>query len=92
MRSIAAKPLMAEDMAAEFRLPIVRIIEGSGGGGSVKTIETTGASNPPPAASAPTKGFWRMTANLAEVPGGRPGAGLVAGLGARHGWPPRTIR
>jgi acetyl-CoA carboxylase carboxyltransferase component len=33
--SIANKPLMAEDMAAEFRLPIVRSIEGSGGGGSV---------------------------------------------------------
>ena len=45
--SISNKPLMAEDMAAEFRLPIVRIIEGSGGGGSVKTIETKGASNLP---------------------------------------------
>ncbi|MBV9064538.1 MAG: methylmalonyl-CoA carboxyltransferase, partial [Methylobacteriaceae bacterium] len=40
--AIHAKPLMAEDMAHEFRLPIVRIIEGSGGGGSVKTIETKG--------------------------------------------------
>ena len=66
--SIAAKPLMAEDMAAEFRLPIVRIIEGSGGGGSVKTIETTGASNLPGGIGT-TQGFWRMTANLAEVPG-----------------------
>lgn len=37
--SISAKPLMAEEMAHDFRLPIVRIIEGSGGGGSVKTIE-----------------------------------------------------
>ncbi len=45
--SIAAKPLMAEDMACDFRLPIIRIIEGSGGGGSVKTIETKGASNRP---------------------------------------------
>lgn len=41
--TIREKPLMAEMMAAEFRLPIVRIIEGSGGGGSVKTIETTAA-------------------------------------------------
>ena len=38
---------MAEHMAREFRLPIIRIIEGSGGGGSVKTIETTGAANLP---------------------------------------------
>src|SRR5499427_6106026 len=45
--SIREKPLMAEMMAAEFRLPIVRIIEGSGGGGSVKTIEITGRANLP---------------------------------------------
>jgi hypothetical protein len=32
--SISAKPLMAEEMAEAFRLPIVRIIEGSGGGTS----------------------------------------------------------
>ena len=43
--SISAKPLMAEEMAHDFRLPIVRVIEGSGGGGSVKTIETKRAAN-----------------------------------------------
>lgn len=31
--SISEKPLMAEQMANEFLLPIIRIIEGSGGGG-----------------------------------------------------------
>src|SRR5260221_13351295 len=45
--SIKAKPQMAEEMAAAFRLPIIRFIEGSGGGGSVKTIETKGAANLP---------------------------------------------
>src|SRR6201982_707761 len=45
--SISAKPLMAEGMAHYFPLPIIRIIEGSGGGGSVKTIETKGAANLP---------------------------------------------
>src|SRR3954469_13400859 len=45
--SISAKPLMAEEMAHVFRLPIIRVIEGSGGGGSVKTIETKGAANLP---------------------------------------------
>src|SRR5215469_7751607 len=35
--TIREKPLMAEQMAHDFRLPLVRIIEGSGGGGSVKT-------------------------------------------------------
>src|SRR6202048_1495983 len=45
--SLSAKTLMAEAMAHDFRLPIIRIIEGSGGGGSVKTIETKGAANLP---------------------------------------------
>ena len=79
--SISDKPLMAEDMAAQFRLPIVRIIEGSGGGGSVKTIETTGAANLPGGVGG-TQGFYRMTANLAEVPVVGLGLGSVAGLGA----------
>ncbi len=43
--TIKEKTVMAEQMANEFRLPIVRVIEGSGGGGSVKTIETTGRAN-----------------------------------------------
>ncbi|MFN0185887.1 MAG: acyl-CoA carboxylase subunit beta [Aquabacterium sp.] len=79
--SISNKPLMAEEMAAEFRLPIVRIIEGSGGGGSVKTIETTGASNLPGGVGG-TRGFYMMTANLAQVPVVGLGLGSVAGLGA----------
>mgnify|MGYP000140162393 CR=1 FL=1 len=37
--SISAKPLMAEEMAHDFRLPIIRVIEGSGGGGSGITIQ-----------------------------------------------------
>ena len=79
--SISAKPLMAEEMAHEFRLPIIRIIEGSGGGGSVKTIETKGASNLPGGVGG-TRGFYYMTANLAQVPVVGLGLGSVAGLGA----------
>ena len=45
--SIREKYQMPERMAAEFRMPIIRIIEGSGGGGSVKTIETKGYANLP---------------------------------------------
>src|SRR5215468_3675720 len=40
--TIREKPLMSEQMAYDLRLPLIRIIEGSGGGGSVKTIETQG--------------------------------------------------
>ena len=79
--SLPQKPLMAENMAAAFRLPIIRVIEGSGGGGSVKTIETTGAANLPGGIGG-TQGFYVTTANLAQVPVVGLGLGSVAGLGA----------
>ncbi|HXO72906.1 MAG TPA: carboxyl transferase domain-containing protein, partial [Bradyrhizobium sp.] len=79
--SISAKPLMAEEMAHDFRLPIVRVIEGSGGGGSVKTIETKGAANLPGGIGG-TRWYWYTTANMARVPVVGLGLGSVAGLGA----------
>lgn len=79
--SIREKPIMAEQMAQEFRLPIIRIIEGSGGGGSVKTIETTGRSNLP-GGIGQAIAFDYTTANMAHVPVVALGLGSVAGLGA----------
>ena len=79
--SIREKPMMAEEMAQEFRLPIIRIIEGSGGGGSVKTIETKGRANLPGQVGE-TRAYWLMTNNLGVVPVVGLGLGSVAGLGA----------
>ena len=79
--TIKEKTIMAEQMANEFRLPIVRIIEGSGGGGSVKTIETTGRSNLPGRVGG-TQGYYLATINLGTVPVVALGLGSVAGLGA----------
>jgi acetyl-CoA carboxylase carboxyltransferase component len=79
--SISAKPLMAEEMAHGFRLPIIRVIEGSGGGGSVKTIETKGAANLPGGIGG-TRAYLYTTANMARVPVVGLGLGSVAGLGA----------
>ena len=76
--SISAKPLMAEEMAHDFRLPIVRVIEGSGGGGSVKTIETKGAANLPGGIGG-TRWYAYTTANMARVPVVGLGLGSVAG-------------
>ncbi|MHC2579531.1 acetyl-CoA carboxylase carboxyltransferase component [Bradyrhizobium diazoefficiens] len=72
---------MAEEMAHDFRLPIVRIIEGSGGGGSVKTIETKGAANLPGGIGG-TRWYRFTTENLSQVPVVALGLGSVAGLGA----------
>jgi acetyl-CoA carboxylase carboxyltransferase component len=79
--SIPAKPRMSEQMAAQFRLPIIRLIEGSGGGGSVKTIETTGRANLPGGLSGGGR-FDDCTINMALVPVVALGLGSVAGLGA----------
>jgi len=79
--TIKEKTVMAEQMANEFRLPMVRIIEGSGGGGSVKTIETTGRANLPGRVGS-TQGYYLATINLGTVPVVALGLGSVAGLGA----------
>src|SRR6201993_2955479 len=79
--SISAKPLMAEEMAHDFRLPIIRIIEGSGGGGSVKTIETKGAANLPGGIGG-NRWYRYTTENIARVPVGPLGLGWGRGLGA----------
>lgn len=70
-----------EMMANELRLPIVRLIEGSGGGGSVRTIETTGRANLPGGLGT-SSGYNLMAANMATVPCVALGLGSVAGLGA----------
>jgi acetyl-CoA carboxylase carboxyltransferase component len=79
--SIKGKPKMSEQLAAGFRMPIIRLIEGSGGGGSVKTIETTGRANLP-GGLGETTAFDLVANNMAEVPVVGLGLGSVAGLGA----------
>jgi acetyl-CoA carboxylase carboxyltransferase component len=79
--SIKGKPRMSEQMAAHFRMPIIRLIEGSGGGGSVKTIETTGRANLPGGLSEGSS-FELAAANMSLVPVVALGLGSVAGLGA----------
>src|SRR5579864_5476986 len=79
--TIREKPLMAEQMAHDLRLPIVRIIEGSGGGGSVKTIETSGRSNLPGRVNSALP-YYYTTTNLGLVPVVALGLGSVAGLGS----------
>lgn len=77
--TIKEKHTLCEQMANELRLPLVRLVEGSGGGGSVKTIETTGRANVPGLA-----GWELVVANMARVPRVALGLGSVAGLGAAH--------
>jgi acetyl-CoA carboxylase carboxyltransferase component len=78
--AIITKQLAAEQMANELRLPMVRLIDGTGGGGSVKTLEAkTGMGR----TYVPANPGWDwVVSNLATVPVVGLALGPVAGLGA----------
>jgi acetyl-CoA carboxylase carboxyltransferase component len=75
--AVGDKIIVAEQMANELRLPIVRLIEGTGGGGSVKNIENMGH------ALLPKMKVWAsVTQNLSTVPVVSLALGSVAGQGS----------
>jgi acetyl-CoA carboxylase carboxyltransferase component len=71
------KAVYAERLAHDLRLPLVRLVDGTGGGGSVKTLEQMGFSYVPP-----LPGFDLVVKNLSIVPVVAAALGPVAGLGA----------
>lgn len=68
---------LAEQAAHELRLPIVRMIDGTGGGGSVKSIEQLGFTYVPF-----VPGWEHLVKNLDTVPVVALSLGPTAGLGA----------
>jgi acetyl-CoA carboxylase carboxyltransferase component len=75
--AIWQKMVWAERAAHELRVPLVRLVDGTGGGGSVKTLETMGFSYVPP-----LPGFDVAVENLSRVPVVAAALGPCAGLGA----------
>lgn len=75
--AIWQKMVYAERMAHDLRLPLVRLVDGTGGGGSVKTLESMGFTYVPF-----VPGWELVVANLARVPVVAAALGPVAGLGA----------
>ena len=75
--AIHEKLVQSEKLAGEYRMPLVRMIEGTGGGGSVKTLETMGFTYVPE-----VPGWELMVENLSTIPVVALGLGPVAGLGA----------
>ncbi len=74
---IFRKMVQAEQMAHELRLPLIRMIDGTGGGGSVKTLEQIGATYIPA-----VPGWGDVVRNLETVPVVALALGPTAGLGA----------
>lgn len=75
--AVGDKMLVAEKMASDLRLPLVRLVDGTGGGGSVKSIEMKGHT------LLPKVRVWPyVTAALSTVPVVGLGLGSVAGLGS----------
>ena len=75
--AIWQKQVMSEQMANELRLPLVRLVDGTGGGGSVKTIESDGYTYVPA-----NPGWNCVVDNMGVVPVVALASGSVAGLGA----------
>jgi acetyl-CoA carboxylase carboxyltransferase component len=72
------KQVAAAQMANELRLPVVRLVDGSGGGGSVKSLD-----GPMGRTYVPRNPAWEwVVRNLATVPTVGLALGSVAGLGA----------
>ena len=75
--SIAGKRLHAEGLALELRRPHIRLVDGMGGGGSVKTIEMAGRTYIPRVA-----GWETIVQHLSVAPSVSLALGSVAGIGA----------
>ena len=75
--AIKQKQILAEQMANELRLPIIRLVDGTGGGGSVKSLDMDGHTYVPA-----NPGWDWVIANMGAVPVVALALGSVAGLGA----------
>src|SRR3954468_23795123 len=75
--AIWQKMVYAERLANELRMPLVRLVDGTGGGGSVKSLEDMGHTY------VPFIPGWELAVeNLSAVPVVAAALGPVAGLGA----------
>ncbi|MER5393685.1 carboxyl transferase domain-containing protein [Saccharopolyspora sp. NPDC002686] len=75
--SIREKQIMAEQLANELQIPLVRLVDGTGGGGSIRSLETIGRTYVPA-----NPGWEWVAANLGTIPVVALALGSVAGLGA----------
>ncbi|SEM12838.1 Acetyl-CoA carboxylase, carboxyltransferase component [Mesobacillus persicus] len=75
--AIYGKQVYAERLAHDLQIPIIRLVDGTGGGGSVKTLDSSGYTY------IPVNPAWDLVvSNMERVPVVAACMGSVAGLGA----------
>jgi acetyl-CoA carboxylase carboxyltransferase component len=75
--AIHAKQIFSEEYAADMRLPVIRLLDGASGGGSVKSVLDSGFTY------VPVNPAWdAVVANMSLVPVAAACLGPVVGLGA----------
>jgi acetyl-CoA carboxylase carboxyltransferase component len=75
--AILEKQVYSERMAHDLQIPIIRLVDGTGGGGSVKSLEDLGHPY------IPVNPAWDLVvANMGRIPVAAACLGSVAGLGA----------
>jgi acetyl-CoA carboxylase carboxyltransferase component len=75
--AIWQKMVQAEKFAGDYKVPMIRLVDGTGGGGSVKSLEKD-----PRTLIPETPGWETVVSNLAAVPVVALALGPCAGLGA----------
>ncbi len=75
--AIVGKQIYSEQLANRLQIPLVRLVDGTGGGGSVKMLEQHGYTYVPA-----SPGWDYVVDNLSLVPVAAACLGSVAGLGA----------
>ncbi|CAN5227850.1 propionyl-CoA carboxylase subunit beta [soil metagenome] len=75
--SIGRKMMLAEQTANEWRMPIIRLVDGTGGGGSARTLSTSAKTHVPE-----VSGWQWPVSNMGTVPVVALALGPCAGLGA----------
>lgn len=75
--AIWQKMVQAEKFAGEYRMPLIRMVDGTGGGGSVKMLEKDPRTYIPE-----TPGWEVVVANMGQIPVVSLALGPCAGLGA----------
>jgi acetyl-CoA carboxylase carboxyltransferase component len=74
---LGEKFVYAESFARHFRIPMIRLVDGTGGGGSVKHLEKLGRTYLPDVPQ-----FTEALGALSEIPVVALGLGSIAGMGA----------